>query len=283
MSRSILVFFAVLTAGPLIGGLIAGLDRILTARLQARVGPPLLQPYDDVLKLLGKELLIVNTWQAFCVFGYMSAAMLALTLFGLKTDLLLVLFIQAVGSVFLVMGALASTSPYSQVGAHRELLQILTYEPLLVLTAVGIFLETGSFKLSEVMARPEPLLPKMPFLFLVMGYVLNIKLRKSPFDLSTSHHGHQELVKGVMTDFSGPLLGFLEIGHWVETLLMLGMCGLFWASGPFGIVPVAILYVAQIWIDNATARLTWRWMLGYVWAMGLSLALVNLIWLYQGR
>jgi ech hydrogenase subunit B len=281
MNRSVVVFFIVLVAGPLVGGLIAGLDRILTARLQSRVGPPFYQPFLDVLKLLGKELVIINTWQAFCVFGYFSASLLSLTLFGLQSDLLLILFIQAVGAVFLVMGALCSTSPYSQVGAHRELLQILTYEPLLALIAVGIFLETGSFKISTVMAWEHPLLPKLPFLFLMLGYALTIKLRKSPFDLSTSHHAHQELVKGVMTDFSGPLLGLIEIGHWYEMILLLGLCGLFWATGPFAVVLVVVMYLAEIIIDNATARLTWRWMLGYVWVLGLALSLVNLVWLYQ--
>ena len=44
-----------LVAGPLLGGLISGLDRIITARLQSRIGPPVLQPFYDVIKLLGKE------------------------------------------------------------------------------------------------------------------------------------------------------------------------------------------------------------------------------------
>ena len=138
-----------LAAGPLLGGLISGVDRILTARLQARIGPPVLQPFYDVIKLLGKEKMVVNVWQAFCAYCYLAATSIALVLFFLQSDLLLILFIQAVGAVFLVVGALSSTSPFSQIGAHRELLQILSYEPLLVLVIVGIYLETGSFKLSR--------------------------------------------------------------------------------------------------------------------------------------
>jgi ech hydrogenase subunit B len=272
-----------LAAGPLLGGLAGGLDRILTARLQARTGPPLWQPYYDVIKLLTKELVVVNGWQAFCVYSYLFAAMLALILFVMQSDLLLILFIQAVGAVFLVMGALASTSPYSQVGAHRELLQILTYEPLLFLAAVGIYLETGSFKLMTVMQWKAPLMLKLPLLFMALCLVLIIKLRKSPFDLSGCHHAHQELVRGVFTDFSGPLLGMIEIGHWYETILILGFCSLFWATGAVSMVMLAAAaYTAVIVVDNATARLNWRWMLGYGWAMGLAMALVNLIWRYQG-
>ena len=282
MSNTVLVISG-LVAGPLLGGLINGLDRILTARLQSRIGPPVLQPFYDVIKLLGKEKMVVNVWQAFCAYCYIAAASISLVMFFLRSDLLLILFIQAVGAVFLVIGALSSTSPFSQVGAHRELLQILSYEPLLVLVTVGVYLETGSFKIATVYSWSEPLLLKLPFLYLVLGYALTIKLRKSPFDLSTSHHAHQELVKGLLTDYSGPFLALTEIGHWFEIVLLLGFCSLFWTTNWVGMmILVAVTYFLEILIDNVSARMNWRWMLGYVWAMGLSLSLVNLIWLYAG-
>lgn len=118
-------------------------------------------------------------------------------------------------------------------------------------------------------------------MFIALGYALTIKLRKSPFDLSTSHHAHQELVKGLLTDYSGRFLALTEIAHWYETVLFLGICSLFWATSWWGmIIIVAIMYFLEIIIDNVSARMTWRWMLGYVWAMGLTLCVVNLIWLY---
>jgi ech hydrogenase subunit B len=281
MIESTLIVVVTLVAAPLLGGLINGLDRIVTARLQARVGPPVVQPFYDVVKLLGKEQIAVNVWQVFGAYAYLTASAIAVVLLALRTDLLLILFTQAVGSVFLVVGALASASPYSQVGAHRELLQILSYEPLLLLVAIGIYLETGSFKISEIFTWKAPLLLKLPFLFLVLGYALTIKLRKSPFDLSTSHHGHQEIVKGLLTDYSGPFLAFTEIGHWLEAVLLLGICALFWATHWIGMVVVVVVtYGLEILIDNVSSRMTWRWMLSYVWAMGLTLSVVNLIWIH---
>lgn len=269
-----------LAVGPLLGGLVSGLDRILTARLQSRIGPPLWQPFYDVLKLWCKEKTVVNVWQAFCAYCYVAAASIAVILFFLQSDLLLILFIQAVGAVFLVVGALSSTSPFSQVGAHRELLQILSYEPLLILVTIGVYLETGSFRIASIYSWHEPLLLKLPFLFMVLGYALTIKLRKSPFDLSTSHHAHQELVKGLLTDYSGSFLALTEIGHWYEVVLLLGLCSLFWATSWIGMAAIVVsTYFLEILIDNVSARLNWRWMLGYVWSMGLTLSLVNLIWL----
>ncbi|MGA8180756.1 MAG: NADH-quinone oxidoreductase subunit H, partial [Desulfobacterales bacterium] len=64
MINSVVLVMAGLAAGPLLGGVVSGLDRILTARLQARIGPPVWQPYFDVLKLFGKEKMVVNVWQA---------------------------------------------------------------------------------------------------------------------------------------------------------------------------------------------------------------------------
>ena len=283
MTRTAILIACGLVAGPIIGGLVSGMDRILTARMQSRIGPPVLQPFYDVVKLLFKEPLVVNVWQAFCAYCYIAAASISVVLFFLQSDLLLIFFVQAVGAVFLVVGALSSTSPFSQIGAHRELLQILSYEPLLVLVVVGFYLETGSFKIADIYAWQHPLLLKLPFLFIVLGYALTIKLRKSPFDLSTCHHAHQELVKGLLTDYSGPFLALTEIGHWFEVVLLLGVCTLFWATSWVGMaVLLAGTYFLEVLVDNITSRMTWRWMLSYVWGVGLTLSIVNLIWLHQG-
>jgi ech hydrogenase subunit B len=283
VTRTVLLVACGLIVGPILGGLVSGMDRILTARMQSRIGPPLLQPFYDVVKLLFKEPVVVNVWQAFCAYCYIAAASISVVLFFLQSDLLLIFFVQAVGAIFLVVGALSSTSPYSHIGAHRELLQILSYEPLLVLVVIGMYLETGSFKLADIQAWPQPLLLKLPFLFVVLGYALTIKLRKSPFDLSTSHHAHQELVKGLLTDYSGPFLALTEIGHWFEVVLLLGLCTVFWSTSWIGmLVLLAVTYFLEVLVDNVTSRMNWRWMLSYVWGVGLTLSLVNLIWLHQG-
>lgn len=268
---------------PVLGGLIDGIDRKLTARFQSRFGPPIVQPFYDVAKLFGKTKAISNFWQVFCAWVYLIAAALSVGLFFAQSDLLLIFFVQAIGAVFLVMGALSTPSPYSQVGAQRELIQVLTYEPLIILVFVSIYLVTGSFRIDEILQYGQPLMNKLPMMFIVLGYALTIKLRKSPFDFSTSHHAHQELVKGVLTEFSGPYLGLIEIAHWYEIILILGICALFWHTSFVGVVLLLVsTYFAEILIDNTMARLTWRWMLGYVWSIGLALSFVNLIWLYAG-
>lgn len=282
METLVLIILGIVIA-PVLGGLIAGIDRRLTARLQSRFGPPIIQPFYDVAKLFGKAKVINNFWQVFCAWVYLIAAALSVGLFFAQSDLLLIFFVQAIGAVFLVMGALSTPSPFSQVGAQRELIQILTYEPLLILVFVSMYLVTGSFRIDEILQYSQPLMYELPLMFIVLGYALTIKLRKSPFDFSTSHHAHQEIVKGVLTEFSGPYLGLIEIAHWYETILILGICALFWHTSFVGVVVLlASTYFAELLIDNTMARMTWRWMLGYVWSIGLAMSFVNLIWLYAG-
>lgn len=273
-----------LIALPIIGGLIVGIDRKITARLQGRYGPPLLQPFYDVIKLLLKEKMPVNEFQVLSVFIYFASSALSLLLLALKSDLLMIIFVMSIGAVFLVIGALSVRSPYSQVGAQRELLQMLSYEPLLILMIVGMYMVTGSFNVRKIMMRGTPMIEELPLLFLVMIIVLGIKMRKSPFDISASEHAHQEIVRGVMTDYSGPYLAMIEIAHWYDLMLLLGIAALFfYPYEVWGIVSALGLVLLEILIDNVTARLTVRWMLAYSYIVGVLAAAVNIGVLYVIR
>ncbi|MBF0480950.1 MAG: NADH-quinone oxidoreductase subunit H [Desulfovibrionaceae bacterium] len=279
MTSKFLLALALTIAAPFIGGLVTGIDRKITARLQSRYGPPIAQPFYDVLKLLGKDRMVVNMWQALCPVVTLTASALCVFLFGMQADLLLIFFVLTVGGVFLIMGAMAAPSPYSQIGAQRELMQMLAYEPLLILVFVSFSMVTGSFKIADVYAYGRPLLPQLPLMFIVLGYALTIKLRKSPFDIAACHHAHQEIVRGVLTEYSGPNLALIEIAHWFDVALILGLCSLFWSTSALGAATLlAGAYFLELVIDNVTARMTWRFMLQNALGVGLALSVLNIVW-----
>jgi formate hydrogenlyase subunit 4 len=266
---------------PVVGGLVAGIDRKITAHMQGRVGPPILQPFYDVGKLFEKEQAVVNETQIFYAICYIIFMIFTGALFFAGGDLLLVIFALTLAQIFLVLGAFAAYSPYSYVGAERELLQIMAYEPMVILTAVGMFVATKSFNVSDIAASTTPVVLLIPGIFLGFLYVLTIKLRKSPFDISTSHHAHQEIVKGVTTEFSGPSLGLIEISHWYETVFLLGFVYLFFGFNPLiGVVAVIIVYLLEILIDNTNARVRWQLVVKSSWLIAAVVGVVNLAALY---
>lgn len=269
-----------LIVAPVLVGLLLGLDRILTAALQSRKGPPLLQPFYDMIKLLGKETTLTNPWQSFCAILYLCFSAFALAMFYLGGDLLMIFFIQAAGVMFFIMAAMACPSPYSQIGAQRELIQVLAYEPLVLLAIVGFYLASGSFIVSDIYAFATPMIYQLPLMVIVFGYVLTVKLRKSPFDVAASHHAHQEIVRGVYTEFSGRTLFLVELAHWYEIALFISMLGLLCSTSFIGIFAIVLLtYALEVLLDNVTSRMTWGWMLMNVWGIGLLLAVVNILWL----
>ncbi|MBR3257381.1 MAG: NADH-quinone oxidoreductase subunit H, partial [Eggerthellaceae bacterium] len=122
------VAFAILA--PIIGCLLAGVDRKLSARLQGRVGPSMLQPYYDMRKLLEKDDVSVNTTEGVYVTCALIFAIVAGGIFYGGGNLLLCVFIITLASLFFIVAAYSTRSPYAEVGANRETVQVMSYEPM---------------------------------------------------------------------------------------------------------------------------------------------------------
>jgi formate hydrogenlyase subunit 4 len=218
-----------------------------------------LQPFFDVFKLFRKERIIVNKFQDFTIVLFLLFTVFSGALFFSGADLLLTVFSLALAGTFFILGGFCVGSPYSHLGAQREILQMVAYEPMVILMAVGMYQATGSFKVAEIANFPAPLVLWLPGVFAGFLYILTIKFRKSPFDLSMSHHAHQEIVRGITTEFSGPALALIEISHWYETVLLLGIVYLFFAFNPwlaFAVAAAAFLF--EILIDMCYARFKWQ-------------------------
>ena len=261
---------AILIIAPLIGGLLSGLDRVVTAKMQRRKGPPLFQPFYDVVKLLQKEATTVSTTTRFFVTLSLCFNIFTVVLFGMGADLLLCIFAFTLACIFFVIAGYSSYSPYSFVGTERELIQIMCYEPMILLTAFGYYRAVGSFDAYAVFQLQSPVIVKLPFIFFGLLFVLTIKLRKSPFDLSMSHHGHQEIVKGITTELTGICLAMVEIAHWFETVFALGLVYLFFAystplSQIIALVVCFIVFLLETLIDNVCARVKWKMAIKTSW------------------
>lgn len=274
----IVAIAAYLVGAPLAGGLLAGIDRKLSARLQGRWGPPILQPFYDVAKLLQKENIVVRRSQSFYIYFFFVFTVFTGGLFFSGGDLLLTIFALTLAGIFFVLGAYKASSPYSFIGAERELIQMMSYEPMVLLTAVGMYQVTGSFFVGDILAARRLLVLSLPGLFLGFVFILVFKMRKSPFDLAGSHHAHQEIVRGVTTEFSGRTLALIEVAHWYETVVVLGVVALFFARIPWlAAAATAAVYLFVILVDNVFARVKWQLALASAWIVAATLGVGNIL------
>ncbi|MCS7217065.1 MAG: NADH-quinone oxidoreductase subunit H [Candidatus Bipolaricaulota bacterium] len=234
-----------LVGGGIVGLLYRGLDRKIAARMQARLGPPLRQPFLDLGKLLAKETVIPKTAVAW-VFSAMPfvAAIASFTAllylpwgpFGPilegHGDALLVLYLLAVPALAMALGGFASGSPLGVVGAQRELVMLVSYEfPLaVVLVALAWRLSTlgiaPAFSLGQMARYPlwgvvGPLgLIGLVVLLVSLLVVTPAELAKIPFDIPEAE---TEIAGGLFVEYSGTYLALFYLADAVRTVVMAGL------------------------------------------------------------
>jgi ech hydrogenase subunit B len=278
---ALLTALAFLALAPVAGGLLAGADRIVSARMQSRVGPPLLQPFYDVGKLFRKRTRQVNPIAEPLLIGHVGFMALTGALLVSGTDILFAAFVFALAAVCLVLAAGSADSPYSFAGAQRELVILLATEPFFILMLAAICKVTGETTFAGVLGSSTQVALALPGVLIAFLFVATIKLRKSPFDISVSHHAHQELVSGLTTDLSGRQLAWVHLAHWYESVLLALFVVLFFDwSVPLGLAVFVAAYFAEVVVDNSTSRAKWQLVLRSSWAVTLVLSGGNLIVLY---
>ncbi len=267
---------------PLVVGLSIGIDRKLTARLQNRQGPPIVQPFYDMGKLLLKRPILISNLQVVFAGAALLFQAAAFALFVAGGDLLIAFFVSGAGSACLVMGAFSARSPYSYLGGQRELLAIFACEPVLFLVILAIGLES-SFLVGDIGGG---LLLQLPLALLALVPVLVILLEKSPYDIPTAH---QELITGPYIEYSGPYLAIMEAARWFQLAFIYGLFTLFiWSDNAavslLGKVAIAFLALfVTIILDNITARLTRERMVIFMLTVGIGLVAINLLALFIFR
>ena len=282
MTERIIIAVLYVLLAPFVIGLLDGFDRKISARMQGRKGPSVLQPFYDLKKLFEKEFLTANKAQLFMIRSYLVFIALSGVLFFGGFDILLVVFSLSTAAMFLILASTATHSPYSSQGTHRELVQIMSCEPMELLVAVGFYLAIGTFNVSEIVKTDVSPIAFLPGFFVGFVFILTIKFRKSPFDIATSHHAHQEVIKGVTSEMVGKEYGMVTLAEWYENAILLGIVGLFFLnSNPVSIV-AAIIAILVVWfleilIDNTSARVKWQLMLKLAWGVTIVAAGMNLL------
>jgi ech hydrogenase subunit B len=258
---------------PIIGGLVYGFERVLRARMQRRQGPPLLQPFYDMFKLLDKRTLIVHAPHALLAVGHFFVLWFTIAAIFMGWNLLYVIFLHLFAQILLILAGYSVRSVYSHLGSNRELLMLIAYEPILLLIAVGFYLGTGSFEIRAIL-QSESMLLSMGLLFVALLMIVPIKVKKSPFDVGEAH---QEIVGGVEVEYSGVFYEFLYVSRFMEYIFIYSFVYFFGGESHWlGAALVAAAFLLVNLVDNATARVKTADMLKIVLTLGLGLSILNI-------
>lgn len=298
-------------------------ERKVLARLQDRVGPNrtgpagLLQPIADGVKLLAKEdiipkaadrpVFLIAPLISF-VLAPVSAAVIpfggTIEVFGHPVNLyvadiniavLYMLAFGAMGVYGIILGGYASANRYSLLGALRSAAQVVSYELVLGLSLVGVFILSGSLSLVEILeAQRQPLyfgsfqvpnwyILSQPLAFILFLIAAVAETNRAPFDLPEAE---TELIGGFHTEYSGFRFSFFFLAEYINMIIISLLASTLFLGGTDGPIAAGVWWLAAkailflffyVWLRATLPRFRFDQLMGLAWKVLLPLALVNIL------
>jgi len=219
------------------GGFLSWFDRKITARVQFRKGPPLLQPFYDFFKLLlVKETILPKygspvTFLAAPVFAVAGATLAGVFILlplmnistGFKGDLFVIFYLLTIPSLMYILGAVASGNPLAAVGGSREMKLILSYEGTFLLVIAGIILKAGQHidlnSIIQLQKEGTPFIGSISgvLLFIVAIFCVQAKLALVPFDMPEAE---TEIAEGIFIEYSGSAYALVKLTKYIMFFIL---------------------------------------------------------------
>lgn len=293
------------------GMLLCGIDRKIVAKMQKRVGPPVLQPFYDFFKLCGKETIVPaaasgTVFMAAPIVGLSALVVLQLfipihgfTAFSGMADVIVILYLLLIPAMAAMLGGAASGSPYAGIGLSREMVTVISCElPLvLVLLAVGKVAggDSVTFSMSNIvkfqldngsLITHASLIPAaIAFLLIIPG-----ETGSHPFDTAEAE---TEICEGLLAEYSGGPLAVFKLTNSIKLLTMTSLFTALFLGGIGVGIPavdalimfafsVVITLVTVSLVHAVTARLKIEQVFKYYWTIVTALALVSLVMAWYG-
>jgi len=274
-------------------GLVASwIVRKVSALVQWRVGPPLFQPFYDIMKLMGKEILIPQDAQRTVFLAAplvgLAGVLLLSTILGVAAfwpeetfvgDIIVAIYLMVLPSLALILGSSASASPHATIGTSREMKLVMGYELPLVLAFIVVIIKTGGqLNLAEIAGYTPALSISGMLAFLTALLCIQAKLGFVPFDIAESE---TEVASGIIIEYSGALLAAWKLMHAMMLvalplfLVMEFLGGIGTAGWPllWGIGKYVLVLVLLILIKNTNPRLRIDQAMKFFWVYcGIALA-----------
>ncbi|MBS3741103.1 MAG: NADH-quinone oxidoreductase subunit H [Candidatus Cloacimonetes bacterium] len=296
----VLVFPGFLFASVL--GLIVGwVERKVSAKVQFRVGPPFFQNFYDVFKLMGKEIVLIKNSPYFLfiiapIIAFASvtitATLVGMSFFyqvGFGADLLFIIYLTVIYSVSLIIGGSSTGNIYSSIGAGREMKMVLSDEVAFILVLLVPIIKAGyTINLAQIInfqANNGMIIGSASgIIAFIIGIIcVQAKMGMQPFDIAEAE---TEIVEGPLMEYSGPLLAFWKLSHYIMYVFFpMLLVILFWGGANLNSVGNIIASIAKyllvvvllILIKNTNPRVRIDTALKFFWKYASPLAFIAVI------
>ncbi len=239
MTGYLLEFSQALLALILAPGLV-GFVRWVKARLQNRRGAPVWQPYYELKKLFGKDVVMSNnaSWlfrvAPYIVFAsalavtFLVPLIAALLPFDNVGDLLVVVYLLLLGTFFLALAGLDPGTAFGGMGSSREMTVAALAEPTIALAIFGLALGAGSTNLGRIVTATlmNPGIAISPGHLLAFAALFIVSLAETgrlPVDNPSTHLELTMIHEAMILEYSGRYLALIEWASWLKLTIFFSL------------------------------------------------------------
>ena len=298
------------------GLLLSGIDRKIVARMQRRIGPPILQPFYDFFKLIGKDHIIPRgaSKKVFIIapiIGVISVVTITLfiPIFGYTfvpntADMIVIMYLLTIPAVALIIGGSSSGSPFAGVGISREMVTMLSYELPLVIVLLAVGTKVGhsmttvgnatfSLKLiNDYQVLNGSLLFHWSMIPAIIAFLLIIpaEVGSVPFDVAEAE---TEICEGPLIEYSGFYLALYKLTQSIKILIMTSLFVVLFLGGIgfkslvlnailLMLLTILVTAVSISFAKAVVGRIKIEQTLKFFWTIPTGLAILSLVLAYAG-
>jgi formate hydrogenlyase subunit 4 len=274
MGFSVLAAFINVALALAIAPFFEGIIRKITAIIQSRKGPPVNQPYMDIAKLLIKEDIesghshIMQRFSALLSFAAILSVVLFLPFNGFSplnygADAILMIYLLSLSGISVLLAGLSAGSTYSLIGMSREMMSMMTLEPLFAVAIIMAAVKAGSLRLDAIFGGAiysQGTITGICMLVLML-FAFQAFVGRAPFDATEAE---TEIMEGPLMEYSGPKLALFKYSHMIKMFVYSGLftaifvpqpCSVHWfVNIPIFIACQSVFVVAATLIAATHAR-----------------------------
>jgi len=283
------------------------MERRISAVIQSRLGPNrvgpqgLLQPFADMLKMLGKEIplprnidLVVFLLMPMIAFAppFLIYAVLPfgenMVAIDMNIGLFYLVAVASLSTIILWAAGWASNNKYSLVGGMRAVAQMVSYELPLALSLLGVVMITGTMNMNEIVNAQKHVwfIFTQPLAFLIYLIAGIAETNRTPFCLV---EGESEIIAGPFTEYGGLGWGTFAIAEYASVMVVSSLCTVMFLGGwlaPFGwtfipswlwfFLKMYVMIFIFMWVRWTYPRIRVDQLMGFGWKVLVPLTLANI-------